>query len=627
MRELVRDLLNSKLSRRGFVAAMVSAGYTTSAALSALQSVAAIASQKESKPGLTRVVEGTGGDLFTEQLIEAGARFVFVANGTGLGPFCDALVSRPQIQLIQAIHEGQTVAMASGYAMATGKPAFAMYHGVGTPNSTSNMYNAMKDRIPVVLFADGSGAEGEGLDGREDVDDWLETVKQFTKWRFVCHSGPRIPEFVRTATKLASVLPGGPTYVRIPTNLLAQKGIRGTVFSAKAFEVPMELPPDSKEVEKAARLLLDSTSPVMLVGSEVTQCGATGSVVKLAELLGIPVELAISHGTDFPNFHPLCLGKQRGGFRYPKKIDCYVGFGTHFPVPDRLPPGVPIVHVTVDSEGLGRNTALSASLLGNVNLTAKQLIDAIQSLATPQQIEARAATRRAECAAFTKAVRETRLKMARQASGEPVPWYRALYELNDLLDRDAVIVPEIASDEHVTNFMPFGDGEKLKIGRTEGWALGWGMGAAAGVKLALPNRQVVALQGDGGFLFGQTDSLWTLSRYDIPVLIVVLNNRSYQATRWRIMARGSAAGDARRDYISYLGDPDVDFTKLADAYNIRGAIVSHTDQLRPAIQKGIEALREGRPYLLDIRTKNTGVGAEVSWYPKYSLAGDRSRKV
>jgi benzoylformate decarboxylase len=96
-------------------------------------------------------------------------------------------------------------------------------------------------------------------------------------------------------------------------------------------------------------------------------------------------------------------------------------------------------------------------------------------------------------------------------------------------------------------------------------ALGWGVGAAAGVKLALPNRQVISIQGDGGFLFGQSDALWTLSRYDIPVLVVILNNRSYEATRWRVMARGSAAGKAGRDYISYLGNPDVEFTKIADA--------------------------------------------------------------
>jgi benzoylformate decarboxylase len=158
-------------------------------------------------------------------------------------------------------------------------------------------------------------------------------------------------------------------------------------------------------------------------------------------------------------------------------------------------------------------------------------------------------------------------------------------------------------------------------------ALGWGVGAAAGVKLALPDRQVITIQGDGGFLFGQTDSLWTLSRYSIPVLVVILNNRSYEATRWRVMARGSAAGQAGRDYMSYLGDPDVEFTRLAAAYNIGGEVVSNTDQLRPAIQRAFKVLRDGRPYVLDVQTRRSGAGAEVSWYPKFSVAEQRTRNV
>jgi thiamine pyrophosphate-dependent acetolactate synthase large subunit-like protein len=242
-------------------------------------------------------------------------------------------------------------------------------------------------------------------------------------------------------------------------------------------------------------------------------------------------------------------------------------------------------------------------------------------------LKAKAEARRAECAAFTKSRQEARIAVAKRTSGEPVPWFRALAELNELAEPDAVIVPEIALDEHVLNFFPFADDAKLKIGRTTGMALGWGVGASAGVKLALPDRQVIAIQGDGSFLFGQTDSLWTMSRYHIPVLVVVLNNRSYEATRWRVMARGTAAGKAGRDYMSYLGDPDVDFTKLAAAYNIGGEVVHHTDQLRPAIQKAFRVLKDGRPYLLDVHTRNSGAGAQVSWYPKYSVAEQRKRFV
>ena len=164
MRNLIKDLLNSKLSRRGFIAGMVAAGYSASAANSALQSVAPLVPGVVAPASFTRSVTGTGGELMIEQLIEAGARYMFVANASGLGAMCDALVTRPQIQLIQATQEGQAVSIADGYARASGKIGFAMYSRVGLPHSTSNMYNAMKDRTPLVLLSDHADSTSEGHD-------------------------------------------------------------------------------------------------------------------------------------------------------------------------------------------------------------------------------------------------------------------------------------------------------------------------------------------------------------------------------------------------------------------------------------------------------------------------------
>jgi benzoylformate decarboxylase len=202
-----------------------------------------------------------------------------------------------------------------------------------------------------------------------------------------------------------------------------------------------------------------------------------------------------------------------------------------------------------------------------------------------------------------------------------------MYELTQQMEQDAVVVEETGTEHKTLSFFPCGDDAMMKIGRTEGRALGWGVGASAGVKLALPDRQVVSLQGDGGFLFGQTDSLWTMSRYDIPVMTVVLNNHTYEETRWQILNRGGRAGQANRDYVCYLGDPDVDFTKLAAAYNIPGAVVSNSDELRPAIKRGLRTLKDGRPFMLDVRTRTLGAGATVSWYPDFSLANERRQKV
>jgi benzoylformate decarboxylase len=614
------------------MAGMAAASFSPSAARSALASVKPFVPGAPIPPDYTRTVTGTGADLMVEQMLETGAKYLFVTNGSGVGPVCDSLVDHPELQLIQATQEGQAVSIADGYAKASGKTAFGMFSRVGLPHSSSNMYNAMKDRTPLVFFSDHANSDREGTDSHEDVDDWINAVKPYTKWRWTAHHAERLAEWTRKAYKVASVLPGGPTHVRVPRDVLYQPNVTATIYSGQALDIPMDLRPDHAEVERAAKFLLAADSPLLYVGPEVSQMNARASLVELAELLAIPVTQHRSFYADFPNFHPLYIGELPAVRSYlnvyPKPIDCFINFGARFPVRNpNYSRGIPVIHASIETDGIGRNTPTASALVGHLDQTAILLVEAIKSMSTPQQLKERTAERRAKCSAHTAAVRAARIEASRNSQGDPVPWPRLMYELNRQMEKDAVVVEEVGTEHKALSFFPFADDGMMKIGRTEGRALGWGVGASAGVKLALPDRQVVSLQGDGGFLFGQTDSLWTMSRYDIPVMTVVANNRTYEEVRWQILNRGGRSGKANRDYISYLGDPDVDFTKLASAYNIPGAIVSNSDQLRPAIQKGLRTLKEGRPFMLDVRTRTLGAGAELAWYPDFSVAKERTRKV
>ena len=196
-----------------------------------------------------------------------------------------------------------------------------------------------------------------------------------------------------------------------------------------------------------------------------------------------------------------------------------------------------------------------------------------------------------------------------------------------MLDEDAIIVEELGTEDWVLRSFPFADGKKTKIGRTLGRSLCWGMGASIGVKLARPNQQVVSLQGDGGFLFGQSDALWAMSRYDVPIITIVCNNRSYDEPRNNILMKGGRSREENKDMICYLGSPDVEFTHLASAYGIRGERVANPAQLKSALQRAIATTREGRPYLLDVLVARTGLAADSTWYPHYSVAAARTRKV
>ncbi|MDX1498511.1 MAG: thiamine pyrophosphate-binding protein, partial [Woeseiaceae bacterium] len=199
MRKLVNELIGANISRRGFLSGMAAASYSAVAARSALAAVEPLLPGAEMPADYTRRVTGTGADLMHEQILEAGAEYMFVANGSGLGPLCDSLVRRPGLTLIQATQEGQVLSIADGYAKVSGKTGFGMFSRVGLPHASSNMYNAMKDRTPLVMISDHADSGWEGRDGHEDLDDWTEAVKQYTKWQWVVHEPRRIPEWMRRA--------------------------------------------------------------------------------------------------------------------------------------------------------------------------------------------------------------------------------------------------------------------------------------------------------------------------------------------------------------------------------------------------------------------------------------------
>src|SRR5437016_6087700 len=154
MRELVRSYLQKGLSRRTFLRRMTQAGFSAVAAKSALAALAPGQEPASAAKPLTRVFKGTGGELLAEQLLDAGVDYLFLGNGTGVSPLCDALVDRPKLKIIMGVHEALLVAMADGYSRASGKTGFAMFSRVAVPNATANMYNAMKDRSSVVIASD-----------------------------------------------------------------------------------------------------------------------------------------------------------------------------------------------------------------------------------------------------------------------------------------------------------------------------------------------------------------------------------------------------------------------------------------------------------------------------------------
>src|SRR5581483_9586788 len=212
------------------------------------------------------------------------------------------------------------------------------------------------------------------------------------------------------------------------------------------------------------------------------------------------------------------------------------------------------------------------ALVGNVRESLRDLIDAVKAVATKDRIEKIRQARFDETKKFTERLRAGREANAKKIwDNKPIEWDRVGKEIEAIADKDAIIVEEFGSQRNkCMDHINIGYGAKTQLGRTTGECLGWGLPAAIGVKLAKPNQQVWALQGDGGMLFNQTEALWPMRRHEAPIITVV--------------------------------------------------VVADPKDLKPAMQRGGNATRDGKPSLLDVLVAQAGQGANMNWYPKVSIA-------
>ena len=631
MKDLARRLLAQDLSRREFSRAMAALGFGAAAIQSAFEfaSAADVVANGESRHAGSELI-GSGGEILAECLLAAGAGYVFDANSTGQSAFYDALMSRPDLKLIVAVQEGQAVSMAHGYELASGRPGMLMLPSIGMPNALSNLYNAWKDRSALVVLSDGSTTEMPSRDGFQQLENWLSTTSEFTKWRWGVERPEHIAEMVRRGIKLAATPPGGPVYVRVPSNVQRATDVATTIYPQSAFSVRVDMPPKPELVEHAARALIEARHPMLNAGAEVTRAGANADVVRLAELLTIPMTQGYSVYGDVPARHPLFAGFYSMG--YPRGLtqtDVFLNLGSAMPDPTIVTAAVPqdatVINARVEYDKIANTYPTDVAIAAGVGETTRALIDAVESLTTKAQ-RAKLGAERLEASRKSAAAAADRRRRRANRGWDASPMYaeRLCYEFDRLLDDDAVVVVE-TGDRSPQDWIDYGPGRRSLIGPTTGFALGWGVGASLGVKIARPDQQVIALVGDGAMLFGQLESLWTASRYDIPVIVVVFDNRSYDAERGRIhFASKVARADksAWKDMSCYLGNPDVDFVSIARGFDIDGGVISAPDEIEPVFRRAVAANREGRPFLIDALIAQRGPGAGMNWHPDISI-GER----
>jgi benzoylformate decarboxylase len=275
---------------------------------------------------------------------------------------------------------------------------------------------------------------------------------------------------LRRAFKVAATAPGGPVYLAVPDRVLEAKNVRGTVFPREAFMIPDEIPPNQDDVDQVARLLLEATSPVLLLGDEIGRAGARAEAFELADLLQIPAaDQGMPAFHNFPRQHPLFAGRHS---TQGKDLVLYAGVTDTSMGSD--PSDATVVCIGLNTLAMGSSRPFDLAMVANVKVALRSIIESVKSQATNTRI-ARIAESRAPGGSGGREIQRNRLGMS------PIHPDELGWALEEELDKDAIMVSENLSGSNSFFSTGFRSDEKMWLS-TSGAGLGWGVGAATGAK-------------------------------------------------------------------------------------------------------------------------------------------------
>jgi len=642
MRDVVTSYLTNTISRRGFLDNLKLAGMTLTAAEGVLSSLNSAAqntpSSSNNNPNEAppvKTFQGSGGACFAEQLMACGVKYVFGNSASEDAQFYDALVDRPQLNYILTPHEGPGAAMASGYIKASQEPAIVMQAGaVGLMNAMGQVFNAYKEQTPLVIYSYRTDqSKRAGRDGFEEIANQEQVLQPLTKYSWMARGPSMIAESTRHAFKSAWTPPHGPAYLTWHSDYTDEKA-RTEIIQQSHFDTRMRVRPNPVEIERAARMLLDAKMPILIVGDEIYKAKAVGKVVKLAEMLGMPVTQMRQMWVNFPEAHPLWVGNAPAGtlasITWPKNYDLAINVGNkmqHNGIQPIVSRNIKFIDMRIDYQNMGKVMSTDVPLVGDVALGLDDLIAALDQLMN-SKIKEVAIQRTIEVKKYTDRARQlfTGIVNNPEWNNAPLIADRVTWEVAQFADKDAIIVHEAGSVAmHSFNFNPIGGRELFFY---YGGHLGSGVGTAAGVKLARPHQQVICMVGDGSFLFGP-HALWNMARLELPVITIVYNNHAYGGPHSRAIANVPSGRmvETGQFIASYLGNPDMNMAHIAQGFGVKAEVVNNALELKQSLSRAKLSTMEGKPYLIDVQVVRRGIGwTDQPWVPNIRGSKQKAKK-
>jgi acetolactate synthase-1/2/3 large subunit len=530
----------------------------------------------------------TGGRILVGALRAEGVDTVFGLVGSHITAVYDALHGAPEIRVIDARHEQGAAYMADGYARVTGRPGVCLVTaGPGATNTLTAVATAFADSSPLLVIAGQvpSALVGRGKGAFHECPDQLGMFRSVSKWHARAESTDAIPGLVREPFDALRAGRPRPAYLEIPCDLLdARAGLaRGESDHHGKAPAVLPRPLDGAALGRAVGLLRASRAPAVWAGGGVIRSGASGSIRALAERLGAPVFMTLSGKGSLPADHPLAVDYWLPAPPAQALLDdsdLVLAVGTRFTSMATAGFSVPLprlVQVDIDAGEIGRNYPVEVGLVGDARAVVEQLHAALAHGDGPVR-ESRAA-----------AVAGVRQRIEAEASTRFADGLGLLQELRRTLDRDAIVVCDITTlGTLARRYFPVYEPGSFICPLGFG-TLGSAYPLALGAKAGQPDRQVVAICGDGGFLFNLQEMAAAV-QCGLSVVAIVVNDGGYGAIRdWqRRHAGGRLTGVD-------LHTPD--FGALARAFGALSLCAKDPAELGEELAV---ALRASRPVLLEV---------------------------
>jgi len=566
----------------------------------------------------------SGAEMVVQSLIDQGVKQVFGYPGGAVLDIYDALHTIGGIDHILVRHEQAAVHMADGLARATGEVGVVLVtSGPGATNAITGIATAYMDSIPLVVLSGQVATSLIGYDSFQECD-MVGISRPVVKHSFLVKQTEDIPTVLKKAFWLAASGCPGPVVVDLPKDILNPAKKMPYVWpesvSMRSYNPTTQ--GHKGQIKRALQTLLAAKKPVLYVGGGAINADCSDTLRQLVEKLNLPVTSSLMGLGAFPGTHRQALGMLGMHGTYEANMtmhhsDVIFAVGVRFD--DRTTnnlakycPNATVLHIDIDPASISKTVSADIPIVGDAGLVLQQMLELLEQEESMQSLD--------DIRDWWQQIEGWRARkcLNYNTTSESIKPQAVIETIHRLTHGDAYVTSDVGQHQMFAALYYAFDKPRRWINSGGLGTMGFGLPAALGVKLALPDEMVICVTGDGSIQMN-IQELSTALQYDLPVLVLNLNNRYLgMVKQWQDMIY---SGRHSQSYMESLPD----FARLAQAYGHIGITITRPDELEGKLSEALEQVRNNRLVFVDVMVDGTehvypmhirGGGMDEMWLSK-----------